>query len=88
MMHAKLWIVLAVPSFALIWSSGAAGQRHCDSLFCSVDGAIAVWIALPQPRRSNKSLDSAVGGLSRRRNNHADRVVGVAIRAEARGVHL
>jgi pimeloyl-ACP methyl ester carboxylesterase len=30
MKHAKLWIVLAVPSFALIWSSGAEGQPHAD----------------------------------------------------------
>jgi hypothetical protein len=28
MKHAELWIVLAVPSFALICSSGARGQAH------------------------------------------------------------
>ncbi len=31
MKHAKLWIVLAVPSLALIWSLGAEGQAHADA---------------------------------------------------------
>jgi pimeloyl-ACP methyl ester carboxylesterase len=30
MKYSKLWIVVAVPSFALIWSSGAEGQAHAD----------------------------------------------------------
>jgi Tannase and feruloyl esterase len=30
MKYSKLWIVVAVPSFALIWSSGAEGQVHAD----------------------------------------------------------
>ena len=30
MKHAKLWMVLAVPSFALIWSPGAEGEPHAD----------------------------------------------------------
>jgi pimeloyl-ACP methyl ester carboxylesterase len=31
MKFAKLWIVLAVPSLALMWSSGAWGQAHADA---------------------------------------------------------
>src|SRR5580658_10054417 len=31
MKRAKLWIALAVPSIALIWSSGAEGQAHADA---------------------------------------------------------
>src|SRR5580698_5830207 len=31
MKHAKLWMVLAVPSLALIWSSGAEGEPHADA---------------------------------------------------------
>src|SRR3984957_21312817 len=30
MKYSKLWIVVAVPSLALIWSSGAEGQAHAD----------------------------------------------------------